>query len=339
MLVSYGDQYEVLGFQDLIRIDRGRDGGTEVRLRSFEYDLTRAIKKASSGFRSVDSLFAALRDPVELALYVTPGTLPADLDEPHDVVAEAARALAERSGGALVFRQIDPGPEGSEGRQELADRYGLRPIAASLFSTETYYFDLILESGDQTFIVRAEDEYSAASVTAAVEAALKRVAPGFLRTIGVRLPPAGATQDPFGRPQQPFASWQLLQQQLADDYAVQRVDLSRGEVPAQVDCLLVVAPQAMSDRERFAVDQYLMRGGALLVADRQPPRRCGPIHRRYLAQPRRGGDGGAACGLRGERGGQRGHGPAKRVVSQHHTERLDPADPCDRLPVLRGRTP
>ena len=266
VLVSYGDQYEVLGFRDLIRIYRGRDGVTEVRLRNFEYDLTRAIKKASSGFRSVDSLFAALRDPVALALYVTPDTLPVDLDEAHTVVSDAARALAERSGGSLVFREIDPGPDGSEGRQELANRYGLQSIAVSLFSTETYYFDLILEAGEQAFVVRAEDRYNEASVTAAVEAALKRVVPGFLRTIGVRLPAAISTQDAFGRPQQPFASWQILQQQLADDYAVQQVDLSRGEVPAQVDALLVVAPQAMSDRERFAVDQYLMRGGALLVA-------------------------------------------------------------------------
>ncbi len=271
VLVSYGDQYEVLGFQDLIRVDRGRDGVTEVRLRNFEYDLTRAIKKASSGFRSIDSLFAALResaggDPVEMALYVTPATLPADLDEPRTTVTEAARALAERSGGSLAFREVDPGPEGSAGRQEVADRYGLQPIPVSLFSTETYYFDLILTSGEQAFIVRPEDEYSAASVTAAVEAALKRVAPGFLRTVGVRLPPAGPAQDPFGRPQQPFASWQLLQQRLAGDYAVEQVDLDLGEVPPQVDALVVVAPQALSDRERFAVDQYLMRGGALLVA-------------------------------------------------------------------------
>jgi len=271
VLVSYGDQYEVLGFQDLIRIDRGRGVAIEVRLRNFEYDLTRAIKKASSGFRSIDSLFAALRGaagsgPAELALYVTPATLPADLNEPRATVVEAARALAERSGGALAFREVDPGPGGAAGRQELADRYGLQPISASLFSTETYYFDLILTSGDQAFIVRPKDEYSAASVTAAVEAALKRIAPGFLRTVGVSLPPAVPTQDPFGRPQQPFASWELLQQQLAGDYAVQDVDLNDGEVPPQVDALVVVAPQALSDRERFAVDQYLMRGGALLVA-------------------------------------------------------------------------
>ena len=220
VLVSYGDQYEVLGFQDLIRIDRSRNGVTEVRLRNLEYDLTRAIKKSSSAFRGLDSLFAALRDPVALALYVTPETLPADLEKPRAVISEASRELADRSGGLLVFREINPGPEGSEGRQKLVDRYGLQPISAGLFSTKTYYFDLILETGEHSFIVRAEDHHSSGSVTNAVEA----------------------------------------------DYAVQQVDLSRGEVPAQVDALLIVAPQEMSERERLAVDQYLMRGGALIVA-------------------------------------------------------------------------
>ena len=266
VLVSYGDQYEVLGFQDLIRIDRSRNGVTEVRLRNLEYDLTRAIKKSSSAFRGLDSLFAALRDPVALALYVTPETLPADLETPRAVISEASRELAERSGGLLVFREINPGPEGSEGRQKLVDRYGLQPISAGLFSTKTYYFDLILETGEHSFIVRAEDHHSSGSVTNAVEAALKRATPGFLRTIGVRIPGAVPTQDPFGQPQQPFASWQILQQRLGEDYAVQQVDLSRGEVPAQVDALLIVAPQEMSERERLAVDQYLMRGGALIVA-------------------------------------------------------------------------
>lgn len=271
VLVSYGDQHEVLGFRDLVRIDRGRDGATEVRLRNFEYDLTRAIKKASSGFRGINSLFDVLRaaargNPVELPLYVTPDTLPPDLAEPRAVVAEAARELADQSGGMLVFREIDPGPAGSAGRQELAERYGLQPIAVSLFSDETYYFDLVLTFGDQAFIVRPEDEYSAASVTAAIEAALKRIAPGFLRTVGVWVPQEEQAIDPFSRPHQPFGSWHLLQQQLAADYSVQRIDLSLSEVPAEVDALLIVAPQSLSDRERFAVDQYLMRGGALLVA-------------------------------------------------------------------------
>ena len=37
-------------------------------------------------------------------------------------------------------------------------------------------------------------------------------------------------------------------------------------MPADVDVLVVVAPQGMTDKERFAIDQYLMRGGSVVVA-------------------------------------------------------------------------
>jgi ABC-2 type transport system permease protein len=58
----------------------------------------------------------------------------------------------------------------------------------------------------------------------------------------------------------------MLQQQLSQDYAVKRVDLTNGRVPGDVDVLLLIAPQGMDDKARFAVDQFLMRGGAVVVA-------------------------------------------------------------------------
>jgi ABC-2 type transport system permease protein len=65
---------------------------------------------------------------------------------------------------------------------------------------------------------------------------------------------------------QPLASWQMVRDQLAENYAVKTVDLSVGRVPGDVDVLVVLAPQGMTDKERFAIDQYLMRGGAVVVA-------------------------------------------------------------------------
>ena len=44
------------------------------------------------------------------------------------------------------------------------------------------------------------------------------------------------------------------------------LDLTGGQVPPDVDVLVVVAPQNLSDKERYAIDQYLMRGGAVIVA-------------------------------------------------------------------------
>jgi ABC-2 type transport system permease protein len=37
-------------------------------------------------------------------------------------------------------------------------------------------------------------------------------------------------------------------------------------VPADIDAMVVVSPQGLSDKERYAIDQFLMRGGAVIVA-------------------------------------------------------------------------
>jgi ABC-2 type transport system permease protein len=66
--------------------------------------------------------------------------------------------------------------------------------------------------------------------------------------------------------QSPLATWSSLRQQLAQDYTVRQVDLTTGEVPADVDVLVVIAPQQMDDKARYAIDQYLMRGGAVVIA-------------------------------------------------------------------------
>ncbi len=43
------------------------------------------------------------------------------------------------------------------------------------------------------------------------------------------------------------------------------IDLQAGQVPPDVDTLVVIAPQNMTDKERYAIDQYLMRGGSVIV--------------------------------------------------------------------------
>jgi ABC-2 type transport system permease protein len=45
VLVSYGDKFEVLGFDSLIEVKQGNETQLDVELRNPEYDITRAIKK------------------------------------------------------------------------------------------------------------------------------------------------------------------------------------------------------------------------------------------------------------------------------------------------------
>jgi ABC-2 type transport system permease protein len=70
----------------------------------------------------------------------------------------------------------------------------------------------------------------------------------------------------FGQTQQPLSSWQQVRDALQQEYEVRDIDLSAGSVPADVDVLVIVAPQNLDDTSLYAIDQYLMRGGAVMLA-------------------------------------------------------------------------
>jgi len=267
ILIRYGDQNEVLTFQDLIEVESSSDGSLNVRLKNLEYDLTRTIKKVVYGFQSVDAALAALSEPARLVGYITPSTLPASLSGVPQTVQKVVSDLQKSAAGKLTYTQVDPDSAGSSvTRKTLYDRYGLQPIAVSLFSNQSYYLYLVLEVGSRAQVVAPSGGWSESEVRTAIESAIKRASPGFLKVVGLWTPSEKPTTNMYGQQQQPLSTWNQLRSYLAQEYEVRSVDLSAGTVPADVDVLLVVAPQGLDDKARFAVDQYLMRGGAVVVA-------------------------------------------------------------------------
>jgi len=267
ILIRYGDQHVTLGYQDLIEVETTASGDLDVRLRNLEYDLTRSIKKVVYGFQSLDSVFASIQDPIQLSFFITPDTIPADLAEVPDTVEKVAQDLQEESGGKFAYQIVDLGAPGSPiTRDTMVNEYGLYPMAASFLSEDTFYFDLFLEIGDEAQVLYPTADLTEAELRAEIESALQRTAPGFLKTVGLWLPDLQPVQSIYGGTAQPMSSWSLLQQQLGRDYTVRQVDLTSGRVSGDVDVLVIVAPQNMSDEELFAIDQYLMRGGAVVVA-------------------------------------------------------------------------
>ena len=269
ILLRYGDQHVALSFRDLIEVEQHRDGQVDVRLRNLEYDLTRSIKKVVHGFQSVDAVLAAMdaSQPIRFTVFMTPDSLPEWLAEAPEAIVKVAAEIQADSHGKFTYEIVDPDAPGSAvSRQDLYDLYGLQPIAVSLFSDQTYYLHMILQIGDQAQLLYPTGTLSEADVRTTIESALKRASTGFLKVVGLWTPPEVPQQDMFGQTQPPFSSWNAVTDRLGQDYELRLLDLTDGEVPPDIDALVVVAPQGMSDWERFAIDQYLMRGGALIMA-------------------------------------------------------------------------
>lgn len=268
ILVKYGDQHAVLGFDDLIEAQPS--GNTvDVRLRNFEYDMTKTIKKVAYGFQTLDAMFADLKEPLELTAYITPGTLPQNYKEAPARIQAVVDELTKIGGGKFKASVVDPDATAGM-REELYKKFGFRPMATSLMSQESFYLHLLLKAGDKYEQIFPSEALSEADLKNEITAAVKRHAPGFLKTVGFLKPKMTMPQDPhamqMGQPPQTQEVTRMLEEQLGQNYTVKAVELKDGRVPGDVDVLLVGAPKNLDEKQVFAIDQYLMRGGSVIIA-------------------------------------------------------------------------
>ena len=265
LLIAYGDQTARLNFADLIEI-ADAPGGIEVRLRNLEYDLTRSIQRAVFGFQSMDAVLDALDAPARLKLILSSATLPEAMQQASRTMQDVAREIAAEHPDKVIFEMIDmSAPDGGISEQDLFDRYEIQPVAASFFSAETFYLHLVIESGEGIQVIYPTGDSSQIEMQNAIEAAFKRLSPGFLKVVGLWLPPA-QDFDQFGQQIPSLQQYTLLEDSLRETFELRRLTLDEGQVPNDVDVLILVAPNNMTDLQRYAIDQYLMRGGAMIVA-------------------------------------------------------------------------
>ena len=265
ILIAYGDQTVTLNFSDLIEISQ-TPFGPDIGLRNLEYDLTSSIQRAVYGFQSLEAALAALDSPAKLTLIVSSATLPESMLGARQTIEDIVGEIAAGSPGKVDFDTIDmSSPEAGVTEQELFDRYQIQPVATSFLALDTFYLHLLIESAGQHQVIYPAGEISQAEARAAIEAALKRSTPGFLKVIGLWTPPQ-AGMDQYGRQMPSLQQYAILEESLRDAYEVRRVSLDEGVIPGDIDALILIAPHDLSDSQRFAIDQYVMRGGSTIVA-------------------------------------------------------------------------
>ncbi|MGR9107250.1 MAG: Gldg family protein [Gammaproteobacteria bacterium] len=267
VLIQYGDQYEVLGFRELIEVKALNEMQMDVELRNPEYEITRSIKKVLYEYQSTGDLFAELKNPIRFVGYFSPEKrLPEALIQYRSEVTGVLDELKKNSAGKFSYDFVDPDADGAKVATEISEQYGFRPMRAGLFDPDTFYFYMVLVSGDQSVQVPISEDLNKESFRRSLEAALKRYSAGFLKTVAVFTPPAPEPNPYMPQMQQPSKEFQLLQEKLKENHNVTEVDLDKGLVPEDVDLLLLAAPKALSEKQLFAVDQFLMKGGTVILS-------------------------------------------------------------------------
>ncbi len=265
VLITYGDQYEVLGFRDLIEVKVVGESELDVQLRNPEFDLTRAIKQVLFGFQGGDSIFANIADPVRFVGYFSADDrLPEPLVDYRGVLAQALEELVAESDGRFSFEFLDPEAGDGTLALDIGANYGFQPMALSLFDPETFYFYLTLTDGETVVQIPLPEGLSAEATTRGIEEGLKRFASGLLKSVALVAPETppymGMGPPPAGN------QFQQLTEFLQADFDVELTQLEDGVVPDSAEVLFVVDPDSFEEKQVFAIDQFLMRGGTVVLA-------------------------------------------------------------------------
>ncbi|HET9619807.1 MAG TPA: Gldg family protein [Kofleriaceae bacterium] len=263
--VEYGDQHQVIGLDELIAVRQTDIGDIEVSLKNPEYQITKTIKKTVSEFASIDTLFASTPGKIQLTAYVTPQTLPDDWKAGPANLKKVVDALGKQSGGKLAFTTVEPKTD--DEMKDLFTKYGVRPFQ-DLISGNVYYFQLVLQIGSHAVRLPLPQSLGESELKTAITDGLKRAAPGFTRVVGLWSPPAGGATPPMpGMPPQqmpPPQTFRALHQALAGNYDVRDVQLS-APIPDDIEALVVAGPSGLDAKAVEYLDQFVMRGGALVV--------------------------------------------------------------------------
>lgn len=263
ILIQYGNEFETLSFSDLVEIKAGNGKQPDVLLRNPEFDLTRAIKNVLYRYQQAGDLFDGIEQDVELIGYISNEEhLPQSLVAYKTAINTQLQSLKSQSQGKFTFRFIEPEARDGIIAKQIEQRWGYKAMSTPDDPDRAFFFYLTLADKKQVVKLPALN-FGADSFDQILHAGLRRFANGFTKSVSLLVP----TTDPrmakyhLGAP-----TFKNLERQIGRDYNLRLDDLRSGQVNPQTDVLAVIAPYQLSETQIFAIDQFVMRGGTLILA-------------------------------------------------------------------------
>lgn len=230
-------------------------------LRGARLDLTEnRLYTLSEG---TERIVSSLREPVNLYFFFSrEATEPVPQLRTYGTrVRELLEEIAARSDGNVRLHVLDPVPYSEE--EDRANEFGLRAVPLGPGGDAVYFGLAGTNSTDgratiEFFNPQKEEflEYDVARLVHEL-AAPKRKVVGLLST----LPVSGGFDPTTGGMRRGWA----IDDQMRELFEVRTLDLDATTLPTDLDVLMVVHPKGLSPALKYAIDQYVLGGGRLLL--------------------------------------------------------------------------
>ncbi|MBF0442104.1 MAG: Gldg family protein, partial [Oligoflexales bacterium] len=175
-------------------------------------------------------------------------------------VEEVLREFAAYSGGKMTLEVIDPKPDTDD--EEWAKNYGIKGVP--LQTGEDLYMGVVFIAADREEVIPYLDARKEEFLEYDLSSALVKLGSSKKQKLGIMssLSMTGGFSMP-GSP--PSEDWAVVTG-LKNFYDVEVVSPNEKKIPDSINILLVAHPKNMNDAAQYAIDQFLLRGGRLMVA-------------------------------------------------------------------------
>ncbi len=239
-------------------------------------DLT--AEKAYTLSPGTRAILAKLDTPVQIRFYCTKDTktMPVALANYAQRVEDLLGEYKQAAKGKIEIQRLDPAPDSDAEDSARLDGVEAQPLRTG----ERIYLGLSASMLDQKqaipFLTPERErllEYDVSRLIARVTVSEKPVV-GVMSALPVmgEMNPMMMMQ----RGQDNAKPWAFISE-LQRDFNVKQVELTADKIPEDIKVLLVIHPKEIPDAAQFALDQFVLRGGKLVVfvdplcaLDRQP---------------------------------------------------------------------
>ncbi len=209
------------------------------------------------------NIVRTLPEPVTLTLFYS-AEAAADLPQLRTYatrVRELLEELASRSSGKLRLNVVDPQPFSEE--EDRASELGIRSVPLGGAGNQLWFGLAGSNSTDGEAVIEFLDpakepflEYDIAKLIQQLGAARKPVV-GWLS----ELPMQGGFDPAAGQPTDPW----LVLSQAQELFDVRLLEPTLTQLDPAIEVLVIVHPKTLSPAARFAIDQFALKGGRILL--------------------------------------------------------------------------
>lgn len=233
---------------------------SNVGLRGVRLDLTQ--NKLYTLSKGTQQVLRDLKEPVNLYFYFSrdAAAKQSPLVMPYAVrVREFLEEVSARAGGKIHLQVIDPQPFSDD--EDRAAEFGLQSLHPG---GEALYFGLAGSNSTDgrsaipTFTPDREEflEYDVAKLIQELGTPKKPVI-GLLSSIGVQ----GQFNPQTGQMGEPWPIYTQIQQ----SFTVRTLTSDLDHIDKDVDVLMLIHPKQLAPKTLYAIDQFIMRGGRMLL--------------------------------------------------------------------------